>query len=803
MDTTELTNRLFAAFAGICLAIIIAACSSVAPDSSGGNGGKASTQPEHNPPGIGTQLPGRAGSTEELEGIVSNDSRVDDYDAALPGVRPADSETLNEEALARPAAPAENLQELLTRVEQGTTQDTANHNRRLQSFRNAASALEGALAPNTQIIDDAAALARIEPGEEVWIISRGGAAAQPVVDNDSPGTGAMLASLVWPDDMPPPQRHTQNVPLPLEHTDVKAQIHGYIGTVDVTQQFTNPYNQKIEAVYMFPLPEKAAVNEFVMTIGERHIRGILREREQAEQIYAQARAQGYQASLLTQHRPNIFEQKVANIEPGNRIDVSIRYFHTLQFEDGWYSFVFPTVVGPRYNPPGSTDPISALPRTSFAPPNTSVHYLAPHERSGHDLSIQVDIAPGVEIEEIDATHAISRSRQTEDFASIELEHHSTIPNRDFVLNFRVAGERIKSNLMTYVDPETNEGYFTLMMYPPSELQSLQRQPLELVFVLDCSGSMSGTPMEQSKAAILAALRELQPNDTFQIIRFSNNASALGPAPVPATRENIRHAERYVRSLSGNGGTQMIEGIKAALGFPHDDERLRFVTFLTDGYIGNEAEILGAIHQRLGASRIFSFGVGSSVNRYLLERMATTGRGAVAYLGPQDSGSEVMDFFFDRISHPAMMDVEIDWNGMQVADVYPSRLPDLFVGRSVVVTGRFSGAAEMPTVRGRAAGESIAMDLPLTVGGEQHAFIAPTWARLKIADLADRQTWTSDPHGELAAGIRATALAHNLMSDYTSFVAVDASRITEGSYGTTVHQAVPVPQGVRYETSVSR
>ena len=225
--------------------------------------------------------------------------------------------------------------------------------------------LQSAIAPAVAEFGAANPLASAGPpaaNEEIWVIATPAEtdAAADSNEDAEPGSGAMLASFL-PDDTLPGDRSIE-IPLPLKHTDVRAEIVGYVSTVDVTQQFENPFDTKIEAVYVFPLPEKAAVNEFVMTIGERRIRGILREREEAEAIYAEARAQGYQASLLTQHRPNIFEQKVANIEPGHRIDVNIRYFHTLAYRDGWYSFVFPTVVGPRFNPPGSTDPVMALPR---------------------------------------------------------------------------------------------------------------------------------------------------------------------------------------------------------------------------------------------------------------------------------------------------------------------------------------------------------------------------------------------------------------------------------------------------------
>jgi len=650
-------------------------------------------------------------------------------------------------------------------------------------------------------------LSRVSPGEEIWIIGRPETAAlTAAVAEDALGPGVMIARLLPAvvDDGPRQLPYSYvEIPLPLRHTDVDARIQGYVGTIDVTQEFENPYDEKIEAVYMFPLPEKAAISEFVMTIGERRIRGILREKEEARVIYQQARAQGYQASLLTQHRPNVFEQKVANIEPGKQIDINITYYETLDYADGWYSFVFPTVVGPRYNPPGSPDPLAALPQTNHQPAAAAVRYLTPGTRSAHDISIAVEIDAGVEIEEIVSSHELETTFGRDDSVRTRLADGAVVPNTDFRLDFRVAGDRIKSNLLTYVDDATGQGYFTLMMYPPSDLEALARQPLELVFVVDTSGSMNGEPIEQAKSAIVAALDRLEPNDTFQIIRFSQGASQFGRAPVAATADNIRAARQYVRSLGGGGGTNMIEGIRAALDFPHDERRLRFVTFMTDGYIGNEAQILDAIDARLGDSRIFSFGVGSSPNRYLLERMAGLGRGAVAYLSLDDSGQQLMAAFFDRIAHPAMIDVAVDWGSMAVSDVYPSRLPDLFVGRPLIVTGRFTGRPNDLSLRGRAAGERVAVELDYDRRAPQHAFLPNLWARLKIAELNDRLAVNPGNAGPLGHQIRETALAYNLMSDYTSFIAVDASQVTVGQRGTTVYQAVPVPDGVSYDTTVAR
>jgi Ca-activated chloride channel family protein len=342
-----------------------------------------------------------------------------------------------------------------------------------------------------------------------------------------------------------------------------------------------------------------------------------------------------------------------------------------------------------------------------------------------------------------------------------------------------------------------------MLYPPQELNALGRQALELVFVLDCSGSMSGRPLAQAKAAIERALHRLQPLDTFQLIRFSTDASALGPKPLLATPENIRSGLDYLRSLNSEGGTMMIEGIEAALDFPHDPHRLRFVCFLTDGYIGNEAEILGEVHKRLGASRIFSFGVGSSVNRYLLDHLAKLGRGAVAYLGLNDDGATVMDDFFARISHPALTDLRVDWGGMQVTELFPRRTPDVFVGRPVILTGRFNGDGNT-TVRivGNATGRPVELAIPARLDDTDatQRGLPSVWARMKIADLADHATYQNSV--SLPGQIKQVALDYGLMSAFTAFLAVDSTRQTQGKEGTTVPVAVPVPDGVRYETTVN-
>ncbi|HWL92169.1 MAG TPA: VIT domain-containing protein, partial [Phycisphaerae bacterium] len=532
--------------------------------------------------------------------------------------------------------------------------------------------------------------------EELWIIQKPETTA--LAGPDAPGTGALLATVPG---------ETKKVSVPLKHTDVQAHISAYIATVDVTQKYENPYDAKIEAVYVFPLPENAAINEFIMTIGERRIRGIIRERKEAEQVYHEARAQGHMASLLTQERANVFTQKVANIEPGKTIDINIKYLHTLAYDDGWYEYVFPMVVGPRYNPAHTTTGIDAVARgqAGASKQPTAVEYLKPGERSGHDIALTLDIDAGVAVEDVrSVNHVIETKQEDPARTSIRLSAMDAIPNKDFVLRYKVAGDRLKTALLTH---ESDKGrYFSLMLYPPDDLTNLARAPMEMIFVIDCSGSMNGQPIAQAKAAVAAALQQLRPDDTFQIVQFSDTASQFGAAPLAVTPRNIQQALNYVQQLDGEGGTEMINGIRAALDFPHDPRRLRFVSFLTDGFIGNEAEILGEIHAKLGDSRIFSFGVGSAPNRYLMDRMAVMGRGAAAYLSLNDNGADVMDRFFARISHPALTDVALDFGTMQVEDVYPSRELDLFVGRPIILTGRYRGEGT-PSIRvtGRAGGRT--------------------------------------------------------------------------------------------------
>ncbi|MDA1267438.1 MAG: VIT domain-containing protein [Planctomycetota bacterium] len=610
------------------------------------------------------------------------------------------------------------------------------------------------------------------------------------------GTGNLVTEL---DD--------RKVVVPLSRTAVKGEVRGSIATLSVTQQFDNPFDHPIEAVYVFPLPHDAAVTDFVMTIGARTIRGVIREREEAEQLYTAAKAQGIAASLMTQERPNVFTQKVANIAPGGSIDVSIDYMNRLPYRDGWYELAFPMVVGPRYNPAGSPVGIGAVTLASRGASGqlVEVPYLRPDERSGHDITFELDLDAGMPIAELVCdTHVLEIARPSDRTARIALTPFDQVPNRDLVLRYRPDATDVRTSLLVTQDAEG--GYAHLTLLPPADLDELPTQPMELIFVVDTSGSMEGRPMRQAQAAIQTALDRLTPADTFRVIRFSNGSSQLAEDPLRATPENVARARRFVNGLEATGGTEMLTGLVAALQHAHDPGRQRMITFLTDGYIGNDRQILGEVRRRVGSARIFSLGVGSSVNRFLLEGMAVEGRGAVAFLGLKDDPVPVMTRVLERIRRPALTDLEIDWQGLAVTDVFPSELPDLMVGRPIEVLARFEGplpAEASVRVLGRTSGSQKVLRVSLgdPVAPRSGAAMAKLWARAKIADLASQSRRPNAEQPEsYARRIQAVALEHGLLSAYTAFLAVDSMSRVSGE-AKTVPVAVPVPDGVNFDTTV--
>jgi Ca-activated chloride channel family protein len=626
-------------------------------------------------------------------------------------------------------------------------------------------------------------------------------------------------------------------PCPLKHTDVQAALSGTLARVTVTQQFHNPFKNKIEAIYVFPLHQDSAVDDMTMTVGERVVKGVIKERGEAQRIYEKAKAEGKVASLLDQERPNIFTQSVANIEPGEQVTITISYSQTMTWEDGRFEFDFPTVVGPRYIPgetPDSVHPVGVEPpmpplfrkqdpqrgpegeapvvnpdpakptgqvpdANRITPPVVEEGY-----RAGHDLSITVTIEAGRLIEDLkSALHEVEIDHPGGDQtrAVVRLAEKAVLPNRDFAISYRTAGDAISDAVLTHTDERGN--FFLMVLQPPARVKQEQVVPRELVFVLDTSGSMSGFPMETSKAMMRRAIENLRPEDKFNIVTFAGDTSVLFPAAVANTEQSRHKALQFIDTLQGAGGTEMMKAINTALGGEHDAKKVRIVCFLTDGYIGNDMAIIGAVKEHAKTTRVFGFGIGHSVNRFLMDAMAQAGRGESHYVLSHEQAKKSADKFYERIDAPVLTDIALDFSGIEVEEVYPKRVEDLFAAKPVVVKGRYTKPGTgVIKLKGTNAAGAFEREIPVTFAAENpgNAVLASQWARAKVDDLmmhdmtGIQQGQVSD---ELKKEIIGLGLTYNLLTQFTSFVAVEELKITEGGKARTIRVPVEMPQGVSY------
>jgi Ca-activated chloride channel homolog len=598
---------------------------------------------------------------------------------------------------------------------------------------------------------------------------------------------------------------------PLKHTDVRAEISGFLSRVVVTQEFENPFPEKIEAVYTFPLPQNAAVDDMTMIVGDRTVRGKILRREEAEAVYEAAKTGGQTASLLNQERPNIFTQSVANILPGEQIKITISYVETLKYEAGSYEFVFPMVVGPRYVPGSATGGQEITKGNGFAPNTDRVpdgSRITPQPvpegmRGGHDISFDLTVDAGVPIDGLNSkTHDVDIERPDDHRARVRLKDLSTIPNKDFVLRYDVAGQKIADALLTHSSDKG--GFFTLILQPPEKVTAEDVTPKELVFVLDTSGSMSGFPIEKAKETMKLALDNLYPYDTFNLITFSGDEHILFPEPVPATKENLAKAQAFLESRTGGGGTEMMKAIKASMDPSDAQGHVRIVCFMTDGYVGNDMEIIGEVQKHPNA-RVFAFGIGSSVNHFLLDNMAKYGRGEVEYVALNDDGSAAARRFHERVRNPLLTDISVDWNGLPVADVYPKTIPDLFGAKPVILTGRYTGNGR-GTIRlkGKMSGRDFVREIPVDFSSSQtqHDVLATLWARTRIDDLMSQDfkgAQQGNMQEEVKQNIIQLGLEYRLMTQFTSFVAVEEMIVTDGGQPRRIDVPVEVPEGVNGRT----
>lgn len=595
-------------------------------------------------------------------------------------------------------------------------------------------------------------------------------------------------------------------PCPLKRTEVKAEISGFLSRVTVTQIFENPLREAIEAVYTFPLGQRSAVDSMTMRIGERVIQGKIKPREEAQAIYEAARNSGRTASLLEQERPNIFTQSVANIRPGESVRITISYVETLRYEAGNYQFVFPMVVGPRYIPGTPTGKQAGgwAPDTTHVPDASRITPQVTPEgtRAGHDITMEVALDAGVPIDNVKCTsHDVAIDRPDARRAVIRLRDHATIPNKDFLLTYDVAGRKMEDAVLTHRG--SRGGFFTLMLQPPERVTPAEVTPKELVFVVDTSGSMFGFPLDKSKEVMRMALANMNPRDTFNLITFAGDTHILFPQPVPATAENVERARQFMEGRRGGGGTEMMKAIRASLEPTVSQQHVRVVAFLTDGYVGNDMEIIAEV-KKYSNARVFAFGIGSSVNRFLLDKMAEAGRGEVEYVSLKDDGSAAARRFFERMRDPLLTDIQVEWNGLPVSDVYPQRIPDLFAAKPLEIHGRYNAPARgVVRIRGKSAGRefvrTINVDLP--AAEPRHDVLASLWARTRIDELMGRD-YAGIQRGTFPVDLRnqvtQLGLDYRLMTQFTAFVAVEEKTVTEGGKPRRVEVPVEMPEGVSYQ-----
>lgn len=551
--------------------------------------------------------------------------------------------------------------------------------------------------------------------------------------------------------------------VPAVATDAEIRVSGIVARAVVRQTYRNPYDAWFEGIYVFPLPENAAVDRLRMKVGERVIEGDIQERRAARAQYEQARAGGKRAALVEQERPNMFTTSVANIPPRGEIVVEIEYQQTLKFDSGSFSLRFPMVVGPRYIPNNQVPDASRI-----TPPVLDPAKHAPT----NPVRLKVVLDAGVPLARVDSPYHPITMREGEGGGRIiELAAGEVPANRDFELKWTpAAGHAPQAALFT--EQSGDRHYALLMVLPPAKEAAAARLPREVVFVIDTSGSMSGSSIVQARDALELAIARLSEQDSFNVVEFNSYAKALYNEARPATAAHREHAMRWVRKLQAQGGTEMALALNLALNGRENPGRVRQVIFLTDGAVGNEDGLFKLIQDKLGDSRLFTVGIGSAPNSHFMSKAAQTGRGTFTYIGKIEEVKEKMGQLFAKLESPVLKGIEIAWPG--AVDAWPKRVPDLYLGEPIVVAAaldKMEGALRITGLRGDVAWQAT---LPLD-GARSGRGMGVLWAREKIASHIDSLREGAKEE-EVRDAVVEIALAHHLVSKYTSLVAVDKTPV---------------------------
>jgi Ca-activated chloride channel family protein len=573
-------------------------------------------------------------------------------------------------------------------------------------------------------------------------------------------------------------------------TDVEITITGMIARTRVTQRFANPTRDWVEGVYVFPLPEGSAVDSLEMHVGDRVIKGHVEERARARATYRKAKSEGRKASLVEQERPNLFTTSIANLGPDEEVEVILTYQEDVRYDQGRFSLRFPMVVAPRFIPgnaeiegfsgTGWAQNTQAVPDASRITPPVS----APTRARSHPVTLQVEIDAGFPLAEVESSsHPVLVRAAASNAYHVRLDGGPVQANADFLLDW-VPAIGAAPGAALFREEWQGEHYALLMVLPPPpDAAATSRVSRETIIVIDTSGSMSGESIAEARRAVDFALGTLRPEDAFNVIRFDSTVRGLFDGARPATSESVEAARRWVGQLQADGGTNMLPAIEAAL-TPSDESRaVRQVIFVTDGAVGNESELFGAIQRLLGPSRLFTVGIGSAPNSHFMSKAAEFGRGTFTYISQPSEVAAKMGALFRKIASPLLHDLEIDWEmggvggtAARPVEAWPRRIPDIYVGEPVVVAVRLpkDGArgASKARLRGRRGGEDVTIELPLE-GGSNHQGIAKLWARRKIADLMN-SLQDGESIDRVSVEVASLGVRHQLVTRWSSLVAVDVT-----------------------------
>jgi Ca-activated chloride channel homolog len=577
--------------------------------------------------------------------------------------------------------------------------------------------------------------------------------------------------------------------LPLKATSVIANIAGVVADVLVSQEYKNEGTRPIEAIYIFPASTRAAVHGMKMVIGERTITARIEKREEARRQYEEAREQGKSASLLEQHRPNVFQMNVANVLPGDEIRVELRYTELLVPTKGIYEFLYPTVVGPRYVSPSGD---SEKPGAGW----TRNPYLHEGEPPTYVFDMKVNVSAGLPIQEVScSSHKVQVNYQGESLSRVALDPAEKFGgNRDFVLKYRLAGGAIQSGLLLFEGEEEN--FFLLMAQPPERFTEREIPPREYLFIVDISGSMYGFPLEVSKKLLRDLIGGLRPEDRFNVLLFAGDSSVLAERSLPANGENIRKAIDLIDRQRGGGGTELLPALKRALAMSTEEGFSRTLILATDGYVSIEEEAFDLIRTQLGKANVFTFGIGSSVNRHLIEGLARAGMGEPFVVTQPQEALSAASQFRELIQSPLLTGIKTDFQGFEVYDVEPPETPDLLADRPMILFGKWRGEpGGTITIQGRTGRGPFkeAIQVAEAKPAVSNQALRYLWARHRISVLADYNALR--PRDERIQEVTRLGLAYNLLTAYTSFVAVDTLVRMEHGRPVLVHQPLPLPQGV--------